>query len=233
MISLKGLLNEGEGLLKGSYIDTGLHLANLLRKRGFAKDEAAAIVGNMWAESTFNPSAQGAGGDFGLLQWLGIRKKELMKFAKKRNTPATNLNTQLDFIKYEMLNEYDGTYAYESRQFQKIASGKSAKDKAYLFAKYCERPVGWALERSKNTRMAVANQLYDLLIGKKPKQPEKDPKKKETHTSIVKLPKIYTVKSGDSLSVIAVKHKTTVDKIKKLNKLKSDLIKPGQKLIVK
>jgi LysM repeat protein len=45
--------------------------------------------------------------------------------------------------------------------------------------------------------------------------------------------KIYIVKSGDSLSAIAVKHKTTTDKLKKANGLKTDLIKPGQKLIIK
>ena len=45
----------------------------------------------------------------------------------------------------------------------------------------------------------------------------------------------YTVKSGDSLSKIAAKYdKTvTVETIKKLNNLKSDSIKVGQKLKIK
>lgn len=45
--------------------------------------------------------------------------------------------------------------------------------------------------------------------------------------------KTHIVKSGDSLSVIAAKYKTTVTAIKKANKLEGDTIKPGQKLIVK
>ena len=43
----------------------------------------------------------------------------------------------------------------------------------------------------------------------------------------------YTVKSGDTLSGIATKYKTTVPNIKKLNKLTTDMIKPGQKLKIK
>ena len=45
--------------------------------------------------------------------------------------------------------------------------------------------------------------------------------------------KYYTVKSGDSLSTIAHKHKTTVTQLKKLNQLKGDVIHPGDKLRVK
>lgn len=42
----------------------------------------------------------------------------------------------------------------------------------------------------------------------------------------------HTVKKGESLGTIAKKHHTTVRKIKHLNKLKSDKLKPGQRLIV-
>lgn len=42
----------------------------------------------------------------------------------------------------------------------------------------------------------------------------------------------YTVISGDTLSKIAVKYKTTISKLKKDNNLSSDLIKVGQKLKV-
>ena len=45
--------------------------------------------------------------------------------------------------------------------------------------------------------------------------------------------KSATVKSGDTLSAIAARNHTTVSKIRRLNNLKGDRIKPGQKIRVK
>ena len=61
--------------------------------------------------------------------------------------------------------------------------------------------------------------------------------KTETQTKKTETPKqqptTYTVKKGDTLGAIAKKYKTTVANIKKLNNLKSDKLKIGQKLRVK
>ena len=53
------------------------------------------------------------------------------------------------------------------------------------------------------------------------------PPKKKTTTSRTT---IYKIKPGDSLSVIAARHKTTVSKLKAANGLKSDLIRAGKTL---
>ena len=44
--------------------------------------------------------------------------------------------------------------------------------------------------------------------------------------------KIYIVKYGDTLSEIAVKHRVKMSKIKSWNKLKSNFIRVGQKLVI-
>lgn len=65
-----------------------------------------------------------------------------------------------------------------------------------------------------------------------PVQPAKTTPAKTTPTKTKPQPQYttYTVKSGDTLGKIANKHHTTVAAIKKANGLRSDMIKPGQKL---
>jgi len=62
-----------------------------------------------------------------------------------------------------------------------------------------------------------------------------DPSKQKTKKQTVqktKSTKSYTVKNGDQLISIARKNHTTVEAIKKKNGLKTDRIKPGQRLVI-
>jgi lysophospholipase L1-like esterase len=70
---------------------------------------------------------------------------------------------------------------------------------------------------------ATATDVVDEEVKEKPKERVKTEKNNKT----------YKVKKGDSLGRIAEKHHTTVEKLKKLNKISSDKIKAGQVIKVK
>jgi len=76
----------------------------------------------------------------------------------------------------------------------------------------------------------VTRKVVDLAENPKKESstkasPQQAPKKSS--------PQKYTVKKGDTLSEIAVKFHVKVSNLKKWNRLKSDMIREGQKLIVK
>jgi murein DD-endopeptidase MepM/ murein hydrolase activator NlpD len=73
----------------------------------------------------------------------------------------------------------------------------------------------------------VKDPIKKYSAGNKSKYPS--PQKKAVKTKQV----YHVVKKGESISTIARKYKTTWVQIRKLNKLKSDLLQPGKKLRVK
>ncbi len=167
MIRLKNILLEGNGPLKDQWLDKGTYIAKKLVSRGFTKEQASAIVGNMWAESTFNPAAKNSIGAIGLLQWLGDRKKALIKYANQRKRPWSDFDLQLDFIKYELIDAYNGKYSYEQNQFNKAMNhGKTIQDKSEGFAKFSERPGKSELTDSLPTRRIAAHNVFSALTQK-------------------------------------------------------------------
>lgn len=83
--------------------DQGSTLFEGLTARGLSPVHAAALVGNMQQESSFNPTQVNPKEDaHGLLQWRLDRWQALQDFAKQRGTSPTDRETQLDFIGHEM-----------------------------------------------------------------------------------------------------------------------------------
>jgi hypothetical protein len=69
---------------------------------GLDVTSAAAIAGNVGHESGFNPRAKGPGGDFGLCQWVGPRRRALFAFAKRHNIDPLAFRTQYEYMRHEL-----------------------------------------------------------------------------------------------------------------------------------
>lgn len=133
-------------------------------------------------------------------------------------------------------NFYDLSGGY-GRIRKWMNAGYAQKDGVHLTHKGYELK-GQLLYHSLIRTMEHATSFSDSTLAKEPKSygnlrtntpvKETSPKPGKTTTG-----KQYVVKPSDNLWTIASRHKTTVEKLKKLNGLKNDLIRPGQKLIIK
>jgi hypothetical protein len=139
---------------------TGSTIMNGLVKRGFTKEEAAAIVGNLWAESGFRTGAvNSTSGAFGLMQWAYGRKDTLMRRAAESGKSATDLEFQLDHIAWELR----GGDRYETSQFKKaMAYGSDVPSKTRGFAYEVERASSGELSSSMPKRIGAAESVYKV-----------------------------------------------------------------------
>jgi len=74
---------------------------------GLKNVQAAAVMGNMYAESSFNSGAKESNGiGYGLVQWSFGRRTNLEAFAASKGVPASDIPMQIQFL----LNEYNSSY---------------------------------------------------------------------------------------------------------------------------
>lgn len=88
-----------------------------LMARGFPEHIAVGMATRMRAESGLNPGINeiapvvpGSRGGYGLNQWTGPRRVAYEKFATSRGKPFDDLQTQLDFTKWELDNTESGAW---------------------------------------------------------------------------------------------------------------------------
>lgn len=95
---------------------------NFFIGQGFTPPQAAGIMGNIQAESGFNPkrveSTSTPDGDkdnittdgvtgYGLIQWTSLSRQEgLAAYAQSKNLPSGDLQTQLEYIMVELNTSY-------------------------------------------------------------------------------------------------------------------------------
>ena len=118
--------------------------------KGWTKEQAAGIVGNLQAESgkDLRTNAVGDGGQaYGIAQWHPDRQAKF-KRAFGKDIHQSNFQEQLAFVQWEL--EHD-----ESAAASQIKNAKTAKQAAAAMDQYYERSSGSA----RQTRIAYANNL--------------------------------------------------------------------------
>lgn len=135
-----------------------------LQKRGFTKEEAAAIAGNVESESGFKTNIQDykQSGHWGYMQWGGDRHKGLVNYAASMNADWQDPEIQMDWIALERSGgsvKYGGTNekaAYD----QALASGDVGQ-MAQGFVTYVERPSAAEIAQSAPGRISNAVDAYN------------------------------------------------------------------------
>ena len=133
--------------------------------------------------------------------------------------------------------QYAFLFKYKPTQYKKWAYGlqRSGYARSRTYASHLLRTINlYNLHEYDYARLDTTirnDSLFVNIIYDKPaiEIEEKDEiQVSNNSTSVIK----HKVKSGQSLYYISRKYKVSVDKIKKANKLKSNLIKPGKVLII-
>lgn len=135
--------------------------------RGFTRESAAGIVGNLLAESGINPKSEqyGGGPGRGIAQWsVDQRWQTYLKFAKNRNLDPLDLDAQLRFIIHEMPSQMG-----ESAKTIKTMTDKNAAAK--LFMDKYERPGKPNWDR----RVSETDRAFRIGVTKGPVQNDRGP----------------------------------------------------------
>lgn len=126
----------GQGIRFGRGIEGNVPIIwNKLQGLGFGDIHTAAIMGNMAIESGFDPAINeyGGGGGFGLCQW-DDRKGNLAEYAQRAGKDPSDLDIQLQFIKYEL----QGSESAAAAEF--FAETSNIDNATEIFCRKYERP---------------------------------------------------------------------------------------------
>lgn len=157
-----------------------------------------------------------------LAQWTyWSRKKALYEYIKSKGVSIGDLEAQLEFLYQELSTSYKGVLST-----LKNATSILEASNAVLFK--FENPADQSV-KVQNYRASLGQQFYDKYAGKKVAKPQESVQ--EVQVKPVSNDVTYTVKSGDTLSEIALKYNTTYQKLAKYNNIANpSIIYVGQKI---
>ena len=141
-----------------SYIDTSdakLFICKSFKNKNYSDTGTAAVLTNMYYESSFNPTVTGDGDtSYGLCQWHASRYDNL------KSSYPTNYHTpeaQFDYLIYELEN------GYSSLNSSLLEGNKSAEDLTYDFCATFEVPAN--TESSCNNRKSKSSEYYTYVTN--------------------------------------------------------------------
>lgn len=155
---------------------------DFLAKKGWSEEMIAGQLGNVDAESSFNPGAYSydasSGGHYGLMQWSESRWQELQK-----NVPGDSgeLSTQAAYMDWEFKNHpQDYMMPVMNNEFGQTPEGYAA-----AIDKYFERSGNTPGDENDTYRQGKAREYYDRFS-------EGEGKKKELVDPIERNAKTYS-----------------------------------------
>jgi len=143
-----------------------------LREAGYSEYAVAGVLGNIYAESGFEPSKiEGDTGiGYGLCQWSYGRRTQLEAYATSKGKPASDVDTQIEFLLTEITPGANGPaqgYAdyqmlyYNGYNGSMWENADSPENAAIAFCWSFERPG----EPRINVRTQKAREYYEKFKG--------------------------------------------------------------------
>ena len=84
----------------------------LTNEMGLNPAGACGIMSNMYEESNFVADITGGGGAYGICQWMGPRRSNLVTFCERKGLNYKNLEGQLKFLESELKSTFPSVYNY-------------------------------------------------------------------------------------------------------------------------
>lgn len=140
---------QNSGSLGGGNIEPAV-VYKFLKTKGYDDQAAAAIMGNIQQESSFNTGADN-GTHYGLCQWGDSRLENLKQLASSTNRQANDGMAQLDYMWSEIASIHECSPGE--------MNGKSISDCVAAWDKYFERSGGADMGR----RNDYANSFYSKM----------------------------------------------------------------------
>lgn len=140
-----------------------IHAMNrLVNELGIDPKAASGIVGGLMLESGGNTTdisttaENPESGAYGIGQWTGPRKAELMAFAEETGGDPNDLDTQISFLIHELKGSENGA-------LQEILKAQSPDEAGRLADQFYERSEG--TDKIRNQKATNAQTIYDMFMN--------------------------------------------------------------------